>query len=563
MDGATDQYTPDLVRDNTRIDPPRTEGYHLSEDLAREAETFVRQHASVYPEKPFFLYLAFGAAHYPLQAPTQYLARYRGQFDRGWDEARTATFDRQRSMGVVPENTQLPDRNEDVLPWDELPEDHQRLACRLKEAYAAMIEHTDAQIARVVQALRDVGGLDDTILVVLSDNGAAFEGGPLGSLNYMRKINGLTPIDLERDLGRIDEIGGPSTSASYPTGWAMVSNTPLKRYKQKTHGGGIRDPLIISWPRQVSALGAVRAQFAHAIDIAPTLLDLAGVAGVGDDPVGEPAMHGASLVTALRDAAAPALRHTQYFEMAGNRGIWHDGWKAVTSHTVGTSFDDDRWELYHVAEDFSEYYDFAAERPGKLEELVALWWSEAESNGVLPLDDRMLERFLVAKPRPITGRREFTYYGPVRVPSDGMPDVRNVTYRIDADIERAAGDDGVLVACGDRFSGYALYLQDGRVVHDYNAAGTHFVVESTEPVPAGSCRVTYRFRKQSHLMGRASLHIDGREVARADIGPTLAVHLTPVGMAIGENPLQRGERAIRAPVSLRRKDTSHSLSHRR
>jgi arylsulfatase A-like enzyme len=532
FDGATDHWVPDLVRDNSRIDPPRADGYHLSEDLGREAELFVRQHASVHPEKPFFLYLAFGAAHYPLQAPPPYLERVRGRYDDGWDIARARRFERQLELGVVPQGTALPPRNDDVLPWDELPVEHQRLACRLQEAYAAMLEHTDEQIARVLGALDAVGKRDDTLVVVLSDNGAAFEGGPLGSLNYMRKVNGLPPIDLDTDLDRIDEIGGPTTSASYPTGWAMVSNTPLKRYKQKTHGGGIRDPLIVSWPSGIDARGAVRDQFAHAIDVAPTLLDLAGVATADEVP-----MHGASLAPALRAADAPPPRPTQYFEMVGNRGIWHEGWKAVTSHVAGTPFDDDRWELYHLERDFSEHHDLAAAEPRRLEEMVARWWEEAERYDVLPLDDRVLERFLVPKPRPITDRREFVYYAPLRVPSDGMPDVRNVSYSITAVVERRAGDDGVIVACGDRFSGYALFVQDGRVVHDYNTVGTHHVVTSDSVLPEGMVELAYLFDKTGDLVGRGRLLVDGVEVAAADVGPTLGRHLTPMGMAIGSNPL--------------------------
>jgi arylsulfatase A-like enzyme len=532
LDGATDHWVPDLVRDNTSVDPPREPGYHLTEDLSNEAVNFVCQHASVHPEKPFFLYLAYGTAHYPLQAPAEYLEGYRGQFDRGWDVERTERFERQLEMGVIPEGTDLPPRNEDVRPWDDLPDDHRLLAARLQEAYAAMLEHTDAQIGRVLDALRDAGVHDNTIVVVLSDNGAALEGGALGSLNYIRKVNGLDPIDLPGDLERLDEIGGPSTSPSYPAGWAMASNTPLRRYKQQTHGGGIRDPLVIAWPGGLSSRGEIRGQFAHAIDVAPTLLDLAGV---GD--AGAPRMDGASLARVLRDAGQPPPRSTQYFEMLGNRGIWHDGWKAVTHHDKGVDFDDDRWELYHLDADFSEAHDLAGVEPAKLKELVGLWWEEAERNHVLPLDDRILERFLVQKPRPITDRRVFTYFGPVRVPTDSMPDVRNVSYRIVADVERAGDDDGVLVACGDRFSGYALFILDGHLVHDYHAAGRRFVLESTRPVPAGRVEISYEFTKSGDLVGTGRLRIEGDDAGEAEVGPTLARRITPAGMSIGSNVL--------------------------
>jgi arylsulfatase len=316
----------------------------------------------------------------------------------------------------------------------------------------------------------------------------------------------------------------------------MVSNTPLRRYKQQTHGGGIRDPLIISWPNGLPARGEIRRQFAHAIDVAPTLLELAGLEHAhGDSTDGSRPMDGASFASVLRDDTQPPARSTQYFEMLGNRGIWHDGWKAVTHHQQGVDFDDDRWELYHLDADFSEAHDLAGTEPERLDALVELWWREAERNHVLPLDDRILERFLVAKPRPITDRRVFTYFGPLRIPTDSMPDVRNVSYRIVAEVERVAGDEGVLVACGDRFSGYALFVHRDRLVHDYNAAGRHFVIESTVPVPEGRVQLAYEFVKTGHLVGTGRLWVDGQVAGDGSVGPTLARRITPVGMSVGSN----------------------------
>jgi arylsulfatase A-like enzyme len=540
LDGATDHWAPDLVVDNTRVDPPVRPGYHLTEDLVDHAIDAVRDHRSVHPEKPFLVYLAFGTAHYPIHAPKEHIDRYRGRFDAGWDRCRAERLERQKAMGIVPEGTDLAPRNPGVAPWDDLTEGERRLACRLQEAYAGMLDHTDAQVGRLIEALESVGAYDDTLFVFLSDNGATLEGGPLGSLNWLRYINGLPPVDLDADLEKLDEIGGPTTAPVYPMGWGMVGNTPLKRYKQNTHGGGIRDPLIVTWRNGIEARGEIRPQYQHVTDIAPTVLDVLGVgAPESIGGVAQLPMNGVSIAPTFPSASAQGLKTTQYFEMLGNRAIWHEGWKAVTYHAPGTSFDDDVWELYHVESDFSECHDLAAQHPEKLRELVDLWWLEAERNDVLPLDDRILERFHVPKPRPITSRSRFEYFGTTRVPSDGMPDVKNVSYSLTADLVRADGDgagDGVIVACGDRCGGYVLYVKDGHLVHDYNAAGIHHVVRSTTALPAGRCAVGYRFTKTGDLTGTGALFVDGVEVASAPVGPTLGTHISAVGLAVGRNP---------------------------
>jgi arylsulfatase len=319
-------------------------------------------------------------------------------------------------------------------------------------------------------------------------------------------------------------------------GWGMASNTPLKRYKQNTHGGGVRDPLVISWPRRIRDGGAIRSQYHHVSDITPTLLEAAAVAppavlkGVPQQPI-----EGVSMLGSIDDANAPQAKAVQYFEMLGNRGIWNDGWKAVAHHPPGTSFDDDRWELYDLANDFSESVDLAAEEPERLRDLIALWWSEAERYGVLPLDDRILERFHVPKPRPITSRSSFTYYAGAQMPSDAAPNIKNVSYSIAADLDRRG--DGVIVSCGDRFSGYVLYVKDGRLVHDYNAAGTHHVVRSDIEVPLGSVRVEYRFTRTGELRGIGELLVDGDACGSLEIARTLGVHDSPAGLTVGSNRL--------------------------
>lgn len=546
LDGATDQYTPDLVVDNHRIDAPRREGYHLTEDLVDQSLALVRDQQSAHPEKPFFLYLCFGTAHYPLQAPRWAIDRYADRYDVGWDEVRATRLERQKQMGIVPASTELPPRNAGVPAWDELSRDEQRIAARLQAAYAGMIHHTDREIGRLLAGLEHIGARDDTLVVLLSDNGGTLEGGPLGSLNYLRYVNGLPATPPAELLEALDAIGGPTTSPMYPMGWGMASNTPLKRYKQNTHGGGIRDPLIVSWPQRILDHGGIRTQYHHAIDVVPTVLEVCSIDPPETiDGVPQMPIEGVSMAYTFDQPDARTAKVTQYFEMLGNRAIWHDGWKAVTYHAPGTDFDDDRWELYHLDEDFSETRDLADEHPEKLEKLVELWWAEAGRHNVLPLDDRIMERFLVPKPRPITSRDRFVYYAGAHVPSAAMPDIKNVSYRIRAEVDRRG--DGVIVSCGDRFSGYALYVADGHLVHDYNAAGTHHVVRSDTPVPEGDVTLEYRFHKTGELQGIGELYVGDTAIGRAEVSGTLGVHISPTGLTIGRSPVSAPSEGYDAP----------------
>jgi arylsulfatase A-like enzyme len=544
LDGATDQYVPDLVADNHPIDPPSRAGYHLSEDLADQAITMVRDHVSVHPEKPYFLYFCFGAGHYPLQAPPEEIERYRGRYDAGWDVIRAQRFERQKALGIVPVDAEIAPRNPGIRAWDELDAAEQRLASRFMEVYAAFLTHADRQLGRVLDELEALGTLDDTLVALLSDNGATAEGGQHGSVNYMRYANGLPAGTPEELLPVIDDIGGPTTSPMYPSGWAQASNTPLKRYKQNTHAGGIRDPFIVSWPARLRDHGAVRTQYQHVTDVTPTVLDLLGVS-LPESLRGVPQMplEGTSMGSVLDDGAAPTAKRVQYFEMLGNRAIWADGWKAVTFHAPGSDFDADRWELYHADVDVAEVHDLADAEPERLAALVDLWWREAQAHQALPLDDRIMERFLVPKPRPITSRSRFVYRDGIRMPSYGSPDIKNVSYTIDAHVDCSARDvtrgdaDGVLLCCGDRFCGYTLFVKDGHLVHDYNAAGTHFVVRSAVHVPEAECVLSYRFEKTGDLCGIGTLAIDGRDVGHVELTRTLGMHISPVGLCIGYGPL--------------------------
>ncbi|MCP5032074.1 MAG: arylsulfatase, partial [Actinomycetia bacterium] len=396
LEGETDQFHPELVIDNHHVDPPAgpEDGYHLSEDLVDQLLRMINDSKGVRPDRPFFAYLPFGATHAPHQAPQTYLDKYRGRYDEGWDVVRQRWYERQLELSIIPEGTELAPRNPGVDAWDHLPENHRKLACRLQEAFAAFLDHTDDQIGRLVDGLRDLGQLDNTILVVLADNGASQEGGPFGVMHEMKFFNGIIESPDEA-VERLDDIGGPNSHTNYPWGWAQCGNSPFKWYKQNTHEGGVHVPLIVHWPAGIGAdqRGTSRRQFVNVSDVAPTIYELLGITpptvyqGRDQLPV-----TGHSFAPVLGTPEAPATNRLQYFEQFGSRalvaednGTW---WKAVAKHNQGDAFDDDRWELYDLSVDYSECHDLAEANPEKLAELIDLWFSEAERHGVLPLDDR-------------------------------------------------------------------------------------------------------------------------------------------------------------------------------
>ncbi|WP_316192715.1 arylsulfatase [Bradyrhizobium sp. SZCCHNRI1029] len=525
LDAETDQYAPELVLDNTHVSPPGSyaDGYHLTADLVDQAICFIADHTADRPELPWLTWLALGACHAPHQAPHDIIESYDAVFAHGWDAERAQRLARQKAMGLVPESTDLPPRNDGVKPWEAHSEDERRVFTRLQSAFAGMLDHADQHLARLLAFLDKTGQRDNTLVIVMSDNGASQEGGPLGFVNAMGPFN-FKPEPIAEKLARIDDIGGPDTHSNFPHGWAMASNTPLRRYKQNTHGGGIRDPFIVSWPQRIAARGEVRHQFVHACDLVPTLLDLIGIdapatiAGVPQMP-----LEGVSFAASITDPAAPSKQVAQYFEMFGHRGLWHDGWKAVAFHPSGTPFDNDRWELFHLTQDFSETHDLAAAEPERLAALVKLWWEQAEAHQVLPLDDRFGPRFAENAARFHGARTRFTFHaGMGHVPTDVAPDVRSRDYLIEAHVEiDAEGASGVLIAHGDATSGYSLYVKDGHLVHDLNIGGRHEIISSTRPVPAGSHRLgvrVERLRRQTEPakgartgMSRYTLLIDGEE----------------------------------------------------
>ena len=542
MDAETDQYSPELVRDNTHVDAPGTfeSGYHLTTDLINEAIRMIADHQADCPDVPWLTWVALGACHAPHQAPAELIKSYDAQFAHGWDVERDARLARMKERGLVPPNTRLPERNFMVGPWEKYSPSEQQVFTRLQSAYAAMLDHADQQIARLTAFLDAANLTDDTLILVLSDNGASQEGGPVGMVNAMGPYN-LQFEPVPEKFKRIDDIGGPNSHSNFPLGWAMTSNTPLKRYKQNTHGGGIRDPLIVSWPERIAAQGELRHQFCHVSDLTPTLLELIGItppttqAGVALKP-----MTGVSFATTFDNATAKTAKHTQYFEMFGHRGIWHEGWKAVAYHETATPFDKDEWELYHLDEDFAENENLAASHPEKLKELIALWWQEAAANQVLPLDDRFGPRFTENAQRYHGPRRRFVFHrGMGHIPSDVAPDVRSRSYRFEADARIAEGEEGVLIAHGDMTSGYTFYVKDGLLVHDLNVGGHHVVLKSNKRVPAGNRKLGVTVKREPPIP--ASSVLPPQAAAKVGIVPGAAVITLLIdGEAVGEVKTPKG-----------------------
>jgi len=513
MDAETDQYAPELVRDNTPVAPPGmyADGYHLTSDLVDESIRFIADHTADSPDNPWLTWLALGACHAPHQAPADLIRSYDTVFERGWDVEREQRLARQIAMGLVPADTRLPDRNDGVRPWDSYSADERRLFIRLQSAFAAMLDHADQHLARLVEFLERAGLREDTLILVTSDNGASQEGGPQGFVNAMGPFN-MRPEPMAEKIARIEDIGGPDTHSNFPQGWAMASNTPLRRYKQNTHGGGIRDPLVISWPAKVAARGEVRTRFAHACDVVPTLLDLIGIEALPDTIAGVPQwpLEGESFAASLRDPATPPRVAPQYFEMFGHRGLWREGWKAVAFHPPGTPFDDDRWELYHLERDFAETRDLADVEPERLKAMIADWWAAAEAHKVLPLDDRFGPRFAENSARFHGARKRFVLHaGMGHLPTDVAPDVRARSYRIEADVVLGPGAEGVLIAHGDATSGYSLYLQDGRLRHTLNIGGETTTVTSDARVPVGATRLGVVARRGETGPRTFTLTVDG------------------------------------------------------
>ena len=541
LQGETDQFHPELTSDNGHIDPPGRpeDGYHVSEDIVGKATGWISDLQSIRPDRPFFLYLAFGATHAPHQAPVEYLQRWRGKFDDGYGAARERWFARQLDLGIVPEGTTLAPPNPGVPAWEDLTDNQRAFAARLQEAFAAMLEHTDAQIGRLVAFLETRGLLDDTLLMVLSDNGASREGGPFGVMDEFSFFNAAWEDIDDIVATRLDDIGGPHSHSNYPWGWAQAGNSPLRWYKQNTYGGGVRDPLVVHWPNGIADRGAIRDQFCHAVDITPTILAVTG-APVTDDHNGvlQIPMHGASIAATFDDGSAPTPRAIQYFEQMGHRGLWADGWKITTYHEQGRPIDDDEWALYRLDDDFSECHDLSAAHPDKLRELIDAWWVEAGRHGVLPLDDRTIELFgATARPGTVHARTRYTYFPPIaHVPVDAAPPLGGRSWTITAMVDLPArGVEGVLYARGGHNVGHSFFVKDATLQFDYNALGTHHRAVAPIDLTAGRHELGARFDRADRG-GMLTLVVDGDDLTSLEI-PTLVRMLGSTGLDIGRDAL--------------------------
>ena len=547
LGGETNQWYPDLIHDNHPVAPPKSpeEGYHFSEDITDKAIEFINDAKAIAPEKPFFLYYCPGAAHAPHHVPKEWADRYKGVFDTGYEAYRELVFARQKEMGLVPESAELSPINplaestshdgkpwsrlDVVRPWDSLGEEEKRLFRRMAEVYAGFLSHADHQLGRLLDHLDVSHQLDNTIVVLVSDNGASGEGGPNGSVNENKLFNGL-PDTIEENLKMLDELGGTKTYNHYPTGWAWAFNTPFKMWKRyANYEGGTADPLIVSWPSRIKDVGTLRHQYTHAVDIVPTLLESVGVEmpevvnGYSQHPI-----EGVSFRYSFDDADAPTRKETQFYSMLGTRAIWHKGWKAATAVPAAPEswgdFHLQKWELFDTQADPSECVDLAEKHPEKLQELIALWWTEAGRLQALPLESRTAVEILgTDRPQLTKPKSQFIYFpGGAEIPESVAPNIRNRSYTIAAEVEIETPEaGGVLISQGSRFGGHALYVKDGKLIYAYNFVGELVqVVVSEETLPTGHVVLSASFEKGGDAMpteGTVTLHIRDKAVGSGRI----------------------------------------------
>jgi arylsulfatase len=538
--GETNQWAPTLFKGTSPIEPPATaeEGYHFSEDIVDKAIGWVRGLHTLTPDKPFFLYCSFGATHAPHHVAPEWIEKYKGKFDKGWDAIREETLANMVAKGVVPPDTELTGRPEGVVAWDELNETQKKVYARMMEVYAGFAEHTDVQVMRLIEALDDMGIYEDTLFIYIAgDNGASAEGGLDGTFNELMALNGLPQV-LEDVLPRLDELGSPTAFNHYPVGWAHAMNCPYQYTKQvASHWGGTRNATAVSWPAGIEAQGEIRRQFHHVIDVVPTILEAAGlpepymVNGVAQKPI-----EGVSMAYSFDDPQAEERHVTQYFEMFGNRGIYQDGWTAVTRHNLPwitrewPSFDADEWELYDTNVDWSQANDLSDEMPDRLREMQELFLIEASKYNVFPLDDRRYERFnpaIAGRPDLPGGRTTMTFYaGMDTLMENTVLNVKNRSHTITAEIEVAAGKtDGVIIAQGGRFAGWSLYVKDGVLKYVHNFFDMEYsYVEAAETLPAGTVNVRYHFSfdgGQPGAGGTGTLHVNDKLVGEGHITKTV------------------------------------------
>jgi arylsulfatase len=545
--GDSDQWHPALYEMTHPIEPYLgNPNYILNNDLADKAITWMRMQHALAPQKPWFLYYATGTDHAPHHAPKEWIAKYKGQFDQGWDKVREETLARQIKLGIVPPNTQLTKRPEQIPAWDSLNADQKRLYARMMEVYAGALSHADHEIGRILDAVQESGQLDNTIVIyIMGDNGASAEGTLQGTTNEVATAANGVQESLPFLLSMIDQLGGPTTYNHYPVGWAHAMDAPMQWTKQvASHFGGTRNGMAIAWPARIKEKGAIRAQFCHAIDIVPTVYEAIGIKppkvldGVKQKPI-----EGTSLVYTFANASAPTRHTTQYFEMFGNRAIYKSGWMASTTPlrlpwvTSGTdpSPDDFKWELYNVSEDFSQAKDLAASNPAKLKELQVAFDVEAKKYNVYPLDSSFAERADPAiRPSLTRGRTEFTYFpGMIRIPEGSAPNFKNKSFAVAAEINvPSGGANGVLATLGGRYGGWALLIQDGKPEFAYavsNQPDHKFRIISPQPITPGDHVVRFSFKYDGGGIGKGgqgTLFIDGNQVAQGRIERTIPVRFS-------------------------------------
>ena len=540
--GQSNQWNTPLFDGTTPVDmeiPPGMKGrYTLNDALADKCIDWIHQQKSVTPDRPFFIYFAPGATHAPHQVPKEWIDKFKGQFDQGWDRYREETFERQKKLGLIPADAKLTPRPKEIPAYDSLTPDQKKGAARLMEAFAAFTAQTDYEAGRVIDAIEAIGQLDNTLIFYeIGDNGSSGEGGLFGAFNEM---TGANPVDYKEDLAylaqHLDEVGGPKANNHIPVGWAHAMDTPFQWTKQiASHFGGTRNPMVVFWPKGIKDKGGIRTQFHHCIDVVPTILEAAGIPqptevnGVPQKPI-----EGMSMAYSFADAKAKSPRKTQYFEMLGNRAIYNEGWVAACRHGrlpwefLGTfSFDNDKWELYNIDEDFTESVDLSAKNPEKLRALQDLFWVEAAKYNVLPLDDRFAERFDPRlRPSLTLGRNSYTYFsGACRIPEPSFPDTKNKSHSITADIETPTGGaDGVLFAIGGPCSGFSLYVKEGKPVFQYNLNGiVRYTIKGSEKLPAGPSKVRLQFTYDGGGYakgGTYALFINDKKVGESHIDRT-------------------------------------------
>ena len=540
--GENNQWEPALYDGTTPVEPPMTaeEGYHLTEDLADHAVSWIRTQKALMPDKPFFVYFAPGATHAPHHVPTEWADKYEGKFADGWDAQREKTFARQKELGVIPADAELTPRHDEIPAWDDMPAELKPVLERQMEVYAGFLEHTDFHVGRVLDAIEDLGVLENTLVYyIIGDNGASAEGTVNGAFNEMANFNGMAALETPEFMAsKIDELGTPSSYNHYAVGWAWAMNSPLQWTKQvASHWGGTRNGTIVHWPKGIDEQGGLRTQFTHCIDVAPTILEAAGlpepttVNGVQQSP-----MEGTSMLYSFNDADTPERHDLQYFEMFGNRGIYHKGWSAVTKHRtpwvmVGgalAAFDDDVWELYDGGVDFSQARDLSAEQPERLHELQRLWLIEAVKYNVLPIDDRTAERLnpeLAGRPTLIRGSSQLLYAGMGRLSESSVVSIKNKSFSVTAEIDvPEGGAEGVIIAQGGRFGGWSVFVSGGRAKFVYNVLGIQsFATEAESQIPAGRHQVRMEFAYDGGGLakgGDVTLYYDGENVGTGRVGAT-------------------------------------------